>query len=83
MLQDGIRARSMLDQDDTRARSMLGTEAEPEAGVFLRVTASGRVTPARARFTLMEVVEVFLMRMSAECKWSRLAPQLGGRHWSG
>ena len=23
------------------------------------------------------------MRMSAECKWSRLAPALGGRHWSG
>jgi hypothetical protein len=31
----------------------------------------------------MEVIAVFLMRMSAECKWSRLAPQLGGWHWSG
>ena len=37
----------------------------------------------KARFPLMEVVAVFLMRMSAECKWSRLAPALGGRHWSG
>lgn len=24
-----------------------------------------------------------MMRMSAECKWSRLAPQLGRWHWSG
>jgi len=40
------------------------------------------VSRNRTRMPLMEVVAVFLMRMSAECKWSRLAPQLGGRHWS-
>ena len=40
------------------------------------------VSRNRAAMPLMEVVAVFLMRMSGQDKWERLAPPLGGRHWS-
>jgi hypothetical protein len=40
------------------------------------------VTRNRTRMTIMEVVAVFLARMSTTAKWEHLAPNLGGRHWS-